>query len=158
MSEDFQIYMTGKVVEGEMQGIPRKRLKEELRHFEGKPIELIIRRKKKHRSNQQNRLYWVYMGMIGEYLGYSKDEIHEICKYKFLKKETADETTGEIFQYIQSTSKLSTVEFMEYIENLYKWSAETFGLTLPEPNSQMEMNVMVAEYDYEKNETIIKKA
>jgi len=140
MSEDFEIYMTGKVVNGEMQGIPRTRLREELKHFEGKPIELIVRRKKKHRSNDQNRLWWVYQKMLGDYLGYDKDEMHEICKYKFLKTEIADESTGEVFEYIKSTSKLSTVEFAELIERLYKWSSETFGVVLPPPNTQIEIN------------------
>lgn len=141
MSESYEIWKSGKVLNGELVGISRKKLKEELAYFEGVGVELIIRKKKKHRSLQQNRLWWLYMGMLGEYLGYTKDEIHEIVKFKFLKKETVDETTGEVFQYIQSTSKLSTVEFLELVQQLYQWSAETFGLTLPEPNEQLRMEV-----------------
>ncbi len=142
MSEDYEIYKSGKVDdEGNILGLSRKTLKEELKYFKGKNIELIIRRKKKHRSIQQNRLWWLYMTMLGEFLGYSKDEMHEICKFKFNKKEVVDETTGEVFEYVQSTSKLSTVEFMERIEALYKWGAETFGVTLPSPGSQLEMEI-----------------
>jgi len=140
MSKDsYEIYKTGKVTNGELVGISRKKLKEELAYFEGVNVELIIRKKKKHRSLQQNKLWWLYMGMLGEYLGYDKDAMHEICKFKFLKKEAVDETTGLIFEYIESTSKLSTVDFMELIEKLYQWSSETFNVTLPPPNTQVEM-------------------
>lgn len=46
MGESFEIYFTGRVENGELQGIPRKKLSGQLKHLEGKDIELIIRKKK----------------------------------------------------------------------------------------------------------------
>lgn len=141
MSEDYTIYKTGKVVDGELQGISRQKLKAELGYFNGKPVELIIRKRKKHRSNQQNKYYWVLISIISDHLGYDRDTIHEIVKYKFLKKESVDNNTGEVYEYVCSTTKLSTVEFLEYVENIIRWSAETFSIVLPLPNEQIEIEL-----------------
>ena len=75
----------GKVDEsGVLHGIPKTKLKNDLKSFAGKNIEMIIRRKVKHRSYQQNRLWWLYMTMLGDEIGYTKDEMHDICKMQFL--------------------------------------------------------------------------
>lgn len=138
---DYEIYFTGKVVKGELQGIPKGKLREELKQFEDQSVELIIRRKRKKRSSAQNRTYWMYVSILAEETGFSKDEFHEIIKMKFLKDERVDEKTGEVYPYLKSTSKLSTVEFNYLFEQLYQWAAETFHVTLPKPKEQIEMGL-----------------
>ena len=138
---DFEIYFTAKVKDGVLEGLPRKKMKQQLLHFEGKQVEVIVRRVKKTRSSQQNRLLWLYFQILGDYLGYSKQEMHNIIQFKFLKREKVDETTGEVFQYLAGTSNLTTLEFAELFEEIYNWSAETFGVILPKPGEQIKMDV-----------------
>lgn len=141
MSEEFEIWMFGKVEDGKLMGIPKKKLAQQLKHFEGKSIELTIRKKKKYRSIQQNRVWWMYMNILSDELGYDKDTMHEICKMKFLKSEAVNEKTEEVYQYVKSTSALSTTEFQDLFQSLYAWASETFGIVLPEPNTQIEMQL-----------------
>ena len=68
-----------------------------------------IREAKDVRTNQQNKLWWVWMNTIGDSIGYSAPEIHEILKYKFLLKEEMIE--GEMHQSLKSTTTLTKKEF-----------------------------------------------
>lgn len=111
----------------------------ELNNFEGKRVEITIQKLKSSRSIMQNRLWWLYVTILANELGYSKDEMHEICKFKFLKKEKIDEKTGELFQYIGSTATLGKGEFVDLVDSLIRWSAETFNIVLPLPNTQTEI-------------------
>jgi len=44
---------------------------------------------------------------------------------------------GEILmQTIGSTTKLNTIKFNEYIDNIRQWSLEYLGQDIPEPNEQ----------------------
>lgn len=46
--------------------------------------DVIIREHKKNRSLDQNALYWKWVTIIADELGYTKDEYHEIAKEKHL--------------------------------------------------------------------------
>ncbi len=140
MSDSFEIYFSGKVNEqGTLEGIPRKKFADQLKHFAGKPIELIIRRKKKYRSIQQNKFLWLSYNLISDHTGFTPDELHEIFKGMFLKREKVNEKTGTLFTYTESTTALTTIEFMEYMERIVKFSAEEFGITLPMPEEQAQL-------------------
>jgi hypothetical protein len=117
--------------------------KEILAAFEGKAIEVIIRKKKKHRSTQQNRYYWgVVVELIKNYLQevdpqviWTPEKVHELLKFKFLRCQKVNPDTAEIeFEYTRSTTDLSTSEFMDLIAQIQQWSAETFDLYIPDPN------------------------
>lgn len=107
--------------------------------FTGKDVEITICKKQNVRSTQQNRLWWLYMGMISKELGYSKDEMHDICKFKFLKREKVIERTGEIVEYLETTTRLTRTEFGEMVDKLISWAAE-FKIELPQPNQQLEIH------------------
>lgn len=125
---------------GEWEGIPKKKLRQEVaRLFGGQSIEIIIHKKKKHRSVQQNRYYWLLMGMVSDHTGYTPDEVHAILKSKFLKVEKVNENTGVVYEYIKSTTELSTVEYMDYLEDVRRFGSEEFGIYLPEPSEQIEV-------------------
>lgn len=125
--------------DGGLQGLARKKLKKELRQtFAGKNIEIVIHRKKKHRSVQQNRVQWMYYTMISDVTGYTKDEIHSICKTLFLTTEKVNEKTGSVYSYTKSTTELSTVEHIEYTDQIKQWAAQEFEIVLPDPGEQMD--------------------
>lgn len=127
------------VINNKLQANVAKSIALDLNKFEGQRIELTIQKLKSTRSSQQNRLWWLYVGILSKELGYTKDELHEILKYKFLKREKVDEKTGEVFEYLGSTTKLNKTEFADMVNELIRWSAETFDIVLPLPNTQTEL-------------------
>lgn len=115
--------------------------------FEGKEIEITIKRRYKQRSHQQNRFYWgviipMFQGLIHEHWGEirSSDEIHEILKSQCNYSEKINTTTGEITKVPQSTTELSTTGWLEYEQKIRQFAMDFFNATLPEPNEQLEFN------------------
>jgi len=98
-------------------------------NFEGKRVEKILRGETKKRTNPQNNYLWgVVYKMIGAEIGEHPDRVHQLLAFRFLRKE---ETRGE---FIESTTKLSTEEFNEYISNIKIWSMEFLNVDIPDPN------------------------
>lgn len=103
----------------------------------------------KKRSLSQNNFYWgVVCELVKDALrdaGYrevkTKDDAHEIMKTLFLKKRIVNEVTDEVIEVPGSTAGLTTVQFMEYIDEITKWAGEYLGLHIPEPASQSTMNL-----------------
>ena len=54
---------------------------------DGIKIIIEVREVKDIRTNSQNRLWWKWMEIISSGIGYEKQEIHDILKYKFLLRE-----------------------------------------------------------------------
>ena len=129
----------GNVVNGQLQKNTFEKMVSEFGCFNNQRVEITIQKLKSSRSIMQNRLWWLYVTILANELGYSKDEMHEICKFKLLKKEKIDEKTGELFQYIGSTATLGKGEFVDLVDSLIRWSAETFNIVLPLPNTQTEI-------------------
>lgn len=102
-------------------------------------VEILIRKRKSKRSLEQNRLWWLYITILANETGMLKDAMHEICKYKFLKKETVIESTGEIMEYIGSTTQLNKSEFADMIAELQQWASESLNIILPSPGEQIEI-------------------
>ncbi len=101
----------------------------------GQPVEVIIRKPRKHRSNNQNAYYWhVICEMVGKKLMYgcSKDEAHEAL----LAKHSRDLSTGlhpDLAPIIRS-SQMSTVEFEDYCQRIRQWAFHEYQFRIPEPN------------------------
>lgn len=97
--------------------------------LEGKRIEIVLRKEKSKRSNNQNSYYWgVVCKILGDYFGYSEDEMHEALKMKFLRTGACDLET------VKSTTKLNTAEFEEFLEKVRRWAAIDYGVNIPLPN------------------------
>jgi hypothetical protein len=120
--------------------LPGAKIRSEVMVFAGKEIEVLFRLKKKHRSDPQNRYYWgvvvemIRAGMkeMGDTV--TPDQVHEFLKWRFLKEQRIDETTGEVlYEYAGSTAKLKTAEFGEYIEKCCQFAAEMLGVSIPLP-------------------------
>lgn len=125
--------------EGKLQKNVSEKIALELKEFSGKRVEITIEKLRSTRSSRQNRLWWLYMTILSKEIGYTKDEMHEICKFKFLKREKVDEKTGEVFEYIGKSSKLTKSEFADMTTDLIRWASETFNIILPLPDEQMEI-------------------
>ncbi len=102
--------------------------------LEGKLIELTLRKERHARTLNQNRYYWgVVVELLSQHFGYDKDEMHEALKFKFLKKYEDSELPT-----VGSTTKLSTIDFNEYIEKVMRWAVTEHQIYIPEPNEVME--------------------
>jgi len=104
--------------------------KQRLGQLEGKDFSLIIDERKPTRSEQQNRYYWLYVQMISDETGYTKDEVHTLCKGKFLTREIK-EVLGEKVRITKSTTDLTKSEFSEYILEIQNFT----GITPPDTDA-----------------------
>jgi len=75
------------------------------------------------RSAQQNNYYWKIVGILGEELGYTEQEMHSTIKNHF---------------NIDSTKTLSTKEFSVFIERLIRWSAVEMNIVIPDPKTLLQ--------------------
>lgn len=127
------------VTGGRLQKNVSLKIANELKEFEGKRVEIKIQKLKSTRSGQQNRYWWAIVTILANEIGYTKNEMHEILKFKFLKRSKVLESTGEVFEYLESTTKLNKSEFADMTSELIRWSAETFNVILPLPGEQLEI-------------------
>ena len=109
------------------------------------------------RSIQQNRYYFgVVVEMIQEKVNsygdnFSKEDIHDWLKEKFNYKEVVFKNTGELEKIPQSTTKLNTVEFEEYLEKVKHYAATSLDLIIPDPGSQSSIWDVSYQANYDKN-------
>ena len=103
----------GKIKNLKIDFLDEERFVEDLVKMEGKDIVFTLKENKDYRTNQQNKLWWKYMQIIGNELGYDKDEMHDICKLKFLKRERYED--GIRVEYLKSTAQLTKKEFKTFL-------------------------------------------
>ncbi len=84
--------------------------------------QVIVREWKSKRSNDQNSRYWKLLTEFGKYLGYTQDEMHDICRFKFLRN--AIDIEGERLPLLKTTTKLTVAEFTDYMESIERWGHE----------------------------------
>ncbi len=84
------------------------------------------------RSNRQNALYWEWLTIIGNELGYFKDEIHDEVREKFLPVEEY-EILGVMKKRLTSTAKLDVLEMSNYMRQIEIFFASEYGIVLPVP-------------------------
>ncbi len=113
-----------------------------LQPLKGREIELVVKRRAKTRSGDQNAYYWgvvVHLVMEGlNDLGHdvTQEDTHDFLKGQFNAREVVNEATGEVVKVPRSTTELSTAEFSEYVERISKWAGEWLGISIPLPNEQ----------------------
>ena len=103
------------------------------------PVELVVSRRKATRSAQANAYYWgVVLEALHRLTGYEPDELHDICKAKFLPKRVAFcDGNGEVVgDYVVggTTTRLSTNEFYDYVERIRRWAADELNCPIPSPH------------------------
>ena len=130
--------------------VNRSLIAKTIKFFEGEEITLTIEKKFRKRSNNQNAFYWgVLIPIISELLQdatgnfFSSEETHDVLKSNCNYKELISENTGEITKIPISTTELTTLEWLGYIEKVEHFVFDYFSVTLPKPNEQLGI-------DYEK--------
>src|SRR5690606_20540385 len=95
--------------------------------YEGKRVIVTVKKAITGRSTRQNNLYWLWLTAIGNELGYDIEDLHCTFKSMFLIDRSKE------FPIVRSTTSLSTVEFMEYMEKIAR-KMDELGIKLPQPD------------------------
>lgn len=114
--------------------------------FPSGQFEVIVRKKRKHRSLQQNNYYWgVVVPLVRDGLKDSGIMIvtteitHEFLKMKFLERIKIYDNSGEVTEIPGSTKDLTTSEMMDYIATIQIWGADFLNVNIPDPNEQIKI-------------------
>lgn len=117
-----------------------------------KQWEVVIRPYRRDRSKAQNRIMWKWLTIIGNDLGYGKEEMHEDFKRRFLVPimirddeqfaamwtAVSDADNEELYQGVVkllSTTVLNTAQFAEYLTDIER-AAYELGIALPTGDDQ----------------------
>jgi hypothetical protein len=107
--------------------------------WEGKPVQVTVRRARATRSQQSNRYYWAgVLKTLSVHTGHTPEELHDFMKARFLPKETAFwDGNGEVVDSLViggSTTVLNSKEMADYIAAIKAWALEKLNCRIPEPN------------------------
>ena len=116
-----------------------------IKYFNDKEVVIKFSKAKKERSNQQNRFYWgVVIPLIQNGLLEATGELRSDnnIHYKILLpmfapvNELINKDTGECISEKITSSDMTTIQFMQFILEVQKWSAEFLGVDIPNPNEE----------------------
>ena len=120
----------GKINKGKIVWDNKTKLIEGLKNFnEGTDVVVEIREAETARTTNQNKLWWKWMQILGDFWGLSRNEAHDLCKVKFLKQEIM--INGEKIDKLQSTTTLTKSEFNLLMCDVLFWANDTFQVNLP---------------------------
>lgn len=97
---------------------------------EGEAFEIKVTRSKDIRNLKMNNLYWLWLGQLSLFSGYSKRELHNYFKQELLCHEV--QIKGETILDCLSTSDLSIEEFSHYLDEVARLSSQNFSFILLE--------------------------
>jgi hypothetical protein len=70
----------------------------------------------------------------------SEEDAHEIMKGLFLKRQIGSQKKGgEVLEFSRSTTDLTKEQFSEYLEDIWRWSAEFLSVVIPNPGESISM-------------------
>jgi len=116
----------GKVLQGKLIMSDLKIFNTFLANMKDCVVEIRIRKWRSKRSSEQNRLYWLWIGIMAKDFGYDVDELHASLRAKFLVDHSAK------LPLVRSTTVLNKKEFTQYLNQIERLANE-FGLILPRP-------------------------
>ena len=82
---------------------------------------MIIKERSSDRSIEQNARLWDLYTSVGDYFGYTAQEVHELMGFKFLLEEKI--INREKITKIKSTTKLSVKEMADYQTKIEAWAS-----------------------------------
>jgi hypothetical protein len=141
------IMFKGKYSNGRVQFYADEWVSKNLHELEGKDVYCNVKEFKPKRSIRQNNWYFgVAIPIIQAFLldtqgeKYTKDDVHQYHMNTVIKPEMEQKPIFDkvcIIYKIKRTSEMSTVEFMEFVDEIQMYWAQ-FDLIVPDPK-QIEM-------------------
>ena len=83
--------------------------------------QVLIKERNSDRSIEQNARLWELYSSVGNYLGYTAEEMHDLMGYKFLliEKNIGREKVTKVL----STTKLNVKDMQQYQEKIEAWAS-----------------------------------
>jgi hypothetical protein len=102
------------------------------------PLKVTIAEYKRTRSYEQNSYLWgvVYPSILKHLPGWDADDLHDYCLGEWSGWETLEGFGRRRMRPVRRSSKLNTVEFMDFIAHIQRTMAEK-GIYVPDPNEMM---------------------
>lgn len=88
-----------------------------------KPLAVYVGPERKLRTLQQNARLWAIYGRISESTGFSKDDLHEYAKRRFLGVEVK-EVFGMRVECVRSSADLAPDDFEDFVLAVEAMAAE----------------------------------
>ena len=117
------------------------RIAKAVKYFEGKTIDITMKKQSQYRSNQQNGYYFgviipMTITAVEDEWGeiWNSEEAHEMFKTMFLYNEKVNDKTGEIVKTPKSSTENSTKDQEVYHEKCRQFLKEWFNVDVPLPN------------------------
>ena len=100
-----------------------------------KAWKIEIKEAKPTRSNDQNAYLWgvVYAAILEHLPGWDADDVHEYCLGEWSGWETLEGFGRRRLRPVRRSSKLTTIEFMDYVAFIQRTMAEK-GIWIPDPH------------------------
>ena len=121
-----------------------ERIATALRQFEGKRVEIVLRKDNYYRSNQQNAYYFAVIvpltieAIKNEWAEtWGVEKTHNMYKTMFLSEEKANYRTGEIIKIPKSTTQNTTIEQEDFHNQCREFLREWFNVEAPLPNEEI---------------------
>ena len=103
-------------------------------NVEGKQWVVTIKKYQKQRSLPANNLYWKWLTIIGNELGSTKDEMHDIFREKFLPWEEIEKCGVKVKILTSTSAETFSVAMMgEYMTQIDRFAAQDMAILLPHP-------------------------
>jgi hypothetical protein len=141
-----QIKVISKVVNGKLIR-NRAKVKQAVQSFEGNEIEIIVKRKTNHRSNQQNAYYFgvvipITIQAVENEWGETWDieKAHNLYKSLFLYEEKVNPETSEVIKVPTSSTENTTTKQEVFHTQCRDFLKEWFNVEVPLPNEEIVFN------------------
>jgi len=95
-----------------------------------KPVSVVISERKETRRSQQNRLMWKWFTIIGDEIGYTRQEVHDLLIYDVLGMITKT-IHGKEIETLASTHDLPVGDFADFLTRVKRF-ADNLNIRLPE--------------------------
>lgn len=119
-----------------------------IKALEGQSVKLSLEPAGKKRSQRQNDYYWaVVVPLVRDGIFdatgdiFTHEEVHEFLKGKYNTVPVVNKTTGEVEHIARSTANLKVPDFMAYLIQIKRFATEYLGITIPDPNEQVEIRM-----------------
>lgn len=95
---------------------------------------LSLKKPETRRSNDQNRLMWLWLTCIEEETGTDKQDVHDYYCKKFLCRNV--EICGKTERVVTGTSGLNTETMTYFLNKVQADAASELGIRLPSPDDE----------------------
>lgn len=113
-------------------GVPR--LKKMLSQLTNGEWLVEIKEFKHDRTLRQNAYYWKILEIIGEELGYYKNELHEVFLDQFAPVQTLRNLEGKPVQKPVRTSQMDVGQMKQYIDQIIHFAAQN-SIVIPDSDN-----------------------